>query len=279
MTTQLRCAVLGAPITHSLSPVLHRAAYAHLGLDWRYDAFEVDEAALPDFVAGLDGSWRGLSLTMPLKRAVLHLLDDVSDVARAVDAVNTVLRTDDGRLHGHNTDVPGLVAALREKDVDDVRRAAVLGGGATARAAVAALAEVADEVEVFVRTASRADEMALLAERCGVRCTTRSWADLADGLRADLVVATTPAGVLDAAASSIPEKPGVLLDVLYEPWPTALAAGWDRAGGVVLGGLDLLVHQAVLQVELMTGRPVPAQVLREAGDAALAGRARGRPST
>jgi len=270
----MRCAVLGAPIAHSLSPALHRAAYAHLGLDWRYDAYEVDESSLPDFVAGLDGTWRGLSLTMPLKRAVLPLLDDVSDLARAVDAVNTVLRPDGGGLHGHNTDVPGLVAALRERNVDDVRRAAVLGGGATARAAVAAMAEVADDVEVFVRTASRSEELALLAERCGVRCTTRSWTDLADGLRADLVVATTPAGVLDAAAPSIPEKPGVLLDVLYEPWPTALAAGWERAGGVVLGGLDLLVHQAVLQVELMTGRPVPARVLREAGDAALAARRR-----
>lgn len=109
-----RAAVLGSPIAHSLSPVLHRAAYAELGLDdWSYDRFEVDEAALPGFVAGLDASWAGLSLTMPLKRAIIPLLDEISATAASVEAVNTVVLTEDGRRVGDNTDIPGMIAALR----------------------------------------------------------------------------------------------------------------------------------------------------------------------
>ncbi|MGW1148223.1 shikimate dehydrogenase, partial [Streptomyces sp. NPDC002454] len=132
-TDRTRAAVLGSPIAHSLSPVLHRAAYAELGLDaWSYDRFEVDEAALPDFLAGLGPQWAGLSLTMPLKRAVIPLLDEVSDTAAAVEAVNTVVLTEDGRRTGDNTDVPGMVAALRERGVETVDSAAVLGAGATA---------------------------------------------------------------------------------------------------------------------------------------------------
>src|SRR4051794_31368341 len=130
MTT--RCAVLGSPIGHSLSPLLHRTAYDVLGLaGWTYDAVEVDEAGLGDFLVGLDDTWRGLSLTMPLKRTVLPLLDSVSPVAEAAGAVNTVLIGDAGRI-GDNTDVPGAVAALRERYTGPVSTAVVVGAGATA---------------------------------------------------------------------------------------------------------------------------------------------------
>ncbi|MCP9946492.1 shikimate dehydrogenase [Streptomyces somaliensis] len=267
-----RAAVLGSPIGHSLSPVLHRAAYAELGLTgWSYDRFEVDEARLPGFLDALDASWAGLSLTMPLKRAVIPLLDEVGDTARSVEAVNTVVLTGDGRRVGDNTDVPGMVAALRERGVEEVDAAAVLGAGATASSALAALAGVCrGPVTAYVRGSARAGEMRRWGERLGVDVRTADWADAARALDAPLVVATTPAGAADGLAPHVPEGPGTLFDVLYDPWPTPLAAAWSARGGRVVGGLDLLVHQAVLQVERMTGRsPAPLAAMRAAGERAL----------
>ena len=271
-----RAAVLGSPIAHSLSPVLHRAAYAALGLaDRRYDRFEVDEAGLPGFLASLDvagDGWSGLSLTMPLKRAVIPLLDRVSDTALAVDAVNTVLFHPDGRRTGDNTDVPGLLAALRERGVQRVGSAAVLGAGATASSALAALGQVCDgPVTAYVRGPERAAQMSTLGERLGVPVVTAPWERAAEAFAAPLTISTTPAGATDGLAGSVPSAPGILFDVLYHPWPTALAAAWSARGGTVLGGLDLLVHQAVLQCELFTGvRPAPLAAMRAAGEAALA---------
>ncbi|MFJ8077743.1 shikimate dehydrogenase [Streptomyces sp. NPDC096176] len=270
-----RAAVLGSPIEHSLSPVLHRAAYAELGLDdWSYDRFEVDEAALPGFVAGLDASWAGLSLTMPLKRAIIPLLDGISDTAASVEAVNTVVFTEDGRRVGDNTDIPGMVSALRERGVDTVDSAAVLGAGATASSALAALSQLCSgPVTAYVRSAARADEMRGWGDRLGVDVRIADWAEADEALHAPLVVATTPAGTTDALAAEVPEAPGTLFDVLYEPWPTALAAAWAGRNGTVVGGLDLLVHQAVLQVEQMTGRsPAPLGAMRIAGERALEAR-------
>ncbi|MGX8905149.1 shikimate dehydrogenase [Streptomyces netropsis] len=270
-----RAAVLGSPIAHSLSPVLHRAAYADLGLgEWTYDRFEVDEAALPGFLDGLDGTWAGLSLTMPLKRAVIPLLDGISATAESVEAVNTVVLTDDGRRLGDNTDIPGIAAALRERGVEKVASATVLGAGATASSTLAALARICTgEVTAYVRSAERAAEMRHWGERLGVDVRTADWSRAAEGLGAPLVVATTPAGATDGLAAEVPEHPGTLFDVLYEPWPTPLAAAWADRGGAILGGLDLLVHQAVLQVEQMTGCPTaPLAAMRAAGEAALAAR-------
>ncbi|PZH09810.1 shikimate dehydrogenase [Streptomyces sp. NTH33] len=275
MSTARRAAVLGSPIAHSLSPVLHRAAYEELGLThWSYDRFEVDEAGLPAFFAGLGPEWAGLSLTMPLKRAVIPLLDAISDTAASVEAVNTVVFTEDGRRLGDNTDVPGMVAALREHGIEQVGSAAVLGAGATASSALAALARVCTgEVVVYVRSEARAAEMRQWGERLDVEVRTADWADAAEALRAPLVIATTPAGTTDALAGAVPERPATLFDVLYDPWPTALAARWSMAGGAVVSGLDLLVHQAVLQVEQMTGHaPAPLDAMRRAGEKALAGR-------
>ncbi|MFI1396782.1 shikimate dehydrogenase [Streptomyces sp. NPDC020681] len=271
-TTRRRAAVLGSPIAHSLSPVLHRAAYAELGLaHWSYDRFEVDEAGLPGFVAELDPSWAGLSLTMPLKRAIIPLLDSITDTAASVEAVNTVVLTEDGRRVGDNTDIPGMIAALRERGVDKVETAAVLGAGATASSALAALSRICTgPVTAYVRSAARAAEMRGWGERLGVEVHIADWAEAAVALRAPLVIATTPAGTTDALAAEVPESPGTLFDVLYEPWPTVLAAGWSARGGAVVGGLDLLVHQAVLQVEQMTGlAPAPLDVMRAAGVRAL----------
>ncbi|MCX2184047.1 shikimate dehydrogenase [Streptomyces sp. SKN60] len=275
MAAARRAAVLGSPIAHSLSPVLHRAAYAELGLDdWSYGSFEVDEAALPGFVGELDDSWAGLSLTMPLKRAIIPLLDEITDTAASVEAVNTVVFTEDGRRVGDNTDIPGMIAALHERGVEKVDSAAILGAGATASSALAALARICSgPVTAYVRSEARADEMRGWGERLGVDVRTAAWGDAAEALAAPLVIATTPAGTTDALTGAVPDAPGTLFDVLYDPWPTRLAAAWSARGGKVVGGLDLLVHQAVLQVEQMTGRtPGPLAAMRAAGERALAER-------
>lgn len=272
-----RCAVLGSPIAHSLSPVLHRAAYAELGLDWTYDALEVDEDRLAPFLDGLDGAdppWRGLSLTMPLKRAVLPLLHELTDGALLAGAANTVL-VEHGRRLGDNTDVPGAAAALRERWPGPWDRAVVLGGGATAASVLLALADLGcTEALLVVRTPSRAAETVAAVRRHPAAPELRV-ARLGEGRlpEADLLVSTVPAAAQDpwvlAGATSSP----VVFDVLYHPWPTPLADAARRAGQVVVGGLDLLVHQGVLQVELMTGQSVPVATLRAAGERALAARA------
>lgn len=277
-----RAAVLGSPIRHSLSPVLHNAAYGVLGLDWTYDAHEVAEDGLAAFLARLGGAelpgtWAGLSLTMPLKRAAIPLCAELDDVARVTNAANT-LTFGDGGVSGANTDVPGMVSALAAAGVTSVERAAVLGGGATAAAAVAALAQICTgPVEVFVRTPERAAELLPVAAHYGLELRVSPWADAGLALPAPLVIATTPSGAADALAEAVPGVPAALFDVLYDPWPTPLAAAWAAAGGTVLGGLDLLVHQAVLQVELMTrqvvDRPAVVSAMLAAGGDAL--RARG----
>jgi shikimate dehydrogenase len=270
-----RAAVLGSPIGHSLSPVLHRAAYAHLGLgDWTYEAHEVDEAGLAGFLAALDPSWAGLSLTMPLKAAVLPLLDAASPMVETVGGANTVLIRD-GRRVGENTDVPGMAAALAARGVGPVEDAVVLGGGATARAALAALSTLTDTVRVYVRDPARHEGLLAVAAATGVNLRLAPWARAADGLAAPLVVSTTPAGVTDGLVGRVPLSVGTLFEVLYDPWPTPLAAAWLARRAVVVDGLDLLVHQAVLQVLLMTGSEAApdelAAVLRRAGEDALRG--------
>jgi len=261
MTEQIRhAAVLGSPIAHSLSPLLHRAAYARLGLTgWSYGRHEVDEAALAGFLdvvkrEDADGSWAGLSLTMPLKRVVIPLLDEADPTALAVNAVNTLVFRADGSRYGANTDVSGLTAALRERGVTSVSGAAVLGAGATAGSALAALsALVKGPITVYLRNPARLAEFDALVAHFELELDPRPWSDAPGAAEFELVVNTTPAGAADALAEQLPNHVGTLFDVLYHPWPTPLAAAWAERGGTVLGGQDLLVHQAVRQVELMTG--------------------------
>ncbi len=208
---------------------------------------------------------------MPLKEAALACVDDPSDLARLVRAVNTVVIEDDGRRRGDNTDVPGMVAALRERGVTRVPHATLLGGGATARSALASLADVADHVVVHVRTPARSTDLLAVAGALGLPCEVLPWADRYAGLGAPLVVVTTPPGGTDDLAGHDAPPDGVLLDVAYDPWPTPAAAAWERAGATVVSGLDLLAHQAALQVALMTGHQVPVERLRAAGRRALAG--------
>ncbi|MDP9395011.1 MAG: shikimate dehydrogenase [Actinomycetota bacterium] len=271
--TPVRAGVLGRPIRHSLSPVLHAAAYAEIGLPWTYDAHDVGEAELAGFLDGLDGSWAGLSLTMPLKRVALDLLAWSTPRARLAGAVNTVVIRR-GRRLGANTDVPGMVAALAERGVTGAVRAGVVGGGATAASALVALHDLGvREVVLVMRRPEAAGELGTLAQRLGVGLDVRPWQDAEVALRAPVVVQTTPGTAAAGLAAALPRRPGALFDVVYDPWPTPLAAAWRERGGPVVGGLDLLVHQAVLQIGLMTGRDVPAQrlvaAMRDAGTAAL----------
>lgn len=274
-------AVLGSPIAHSLSPVLHRAAYQELGLGWSYEAIECDEPRLPALLDELDETYVGLSLTMPLKRAVMPLLDDVSELASSVGAVNTVLFDGVGpfrRRRGDNTDVAGIVAALRHAHPDAFTTAVILGAGGTAAAAVAAVRELGlDRVAVVVRDPARAAELIAAAERIGVRLDIVGWPGLDRLLAADLAISTVPAGATDelvgGAGSAAPFRAGQLVfDVVYHPWPTPLATLAQSCGAQVVGGLELLVQQAARQVELMTGKVAPVDAMRRAAHAAVASR-------
>lgn len=270
-----RCAVLGSPIAHSLSPVLHRAAYAELGLDWQYTAHEVSGAELPDFLAGLDETWRGLSLTMPLKRAIVPLLDELSDRAAQAQAVNTVI-LEPGRRTGHNTDIPGAVAAVRERTDLPLLTAVIVGGGATASSTLLALADLGcTSVRVVVRDTSRVEETLEAAGRHPARpmvevLTFREAAASAEALRPAIVVSTVPAEAQGEAVLRLARTAPVVFDVLYDPWPTPLAALAATERKIFVSGLDLLAHQAALQVTLMTGaEDPPLEAMRAAGLAAL----------
>lgn len=262
-----RCAVLGSPIAHSLSPAMHRAAYAELGLaDWRYDAYEVGEAELAGFLDSAGPELRGLSLTMPLKRVALELADTVEETAVLVRAANTLLIEPDGRRSAFNTDVPGMVRAFAERGITQAESAVVLGGGATAASTLAALLALAvTEVTVVVRDPAKASPLRDLAAELGIRLSVASFAQAEQVGGHDICVSTLPGGAADAWAEHFGSLAPVVFDVAYHPWPTALAAVAARTGTELLNGLDLLVHQATLQVEMMTGRsPAPLAAMRSA---------------
>jgi shikimate dehydrogenase len=275
----VRAAVLGTPIAHSLSPVLHRAAYQALGLTgWSYQAIECDTARLPAVLGECGPQWAGLSLTMPLKRAVLPLLDQIEPLAREVGAANTVVFSG-GRRHGHNTDVPGMIAALAEAGVIGASDGVpwqvtllILGGGATACSALAAARGLgAARVTVAVRDPARAQDLLAAAARLDVAVTLTGF-DTPQGGAPDILISTVPAGAADIYAKRIARGdlvPRHLLDVVYHPWPTALADAARKAGVRVAGGFELLLHQAAGQVTLMTGKPAPLAAMRTAGESAL----------
>lgn len=258
-----RAAVLGKPIAHSLSPALHRAAYASLGLDWSYEAIEVDEAGLAAFLESLDDSWAGLSLTMPLKEEAARLLVDVEPTARALRSVNTVLPGPTG-WRGANTDVYGMTQALAHAGVgESPAGAVVLGAGATARSAVAALSELGvPHVTVCARRAEAAAEVADLARDLGLVARVADLAPDADLIRLPIVISTLPGDAAADWAALAPSAEGVLLDASYHPWPTPLAASWGS--GAVASGRDMLLWQAVEQVRLMTGREPSVEAMSAA---------------
>jgi len=269
-----RAAVLGSPIKHSLSPVLHGAAYQALDLHgWHYDKIECDEAGLPSLVDSMGPEWAGLSLTMPLKRVALTVADEVSPLAEAVGAANTLVFPPAGGKRADNTDVAGMVSALREAGLTQVEQAVILGAGGTAQSALAAVRELGHQSPtVLVRNLARTGELCETAERLGMRPT------ISDGLfteplpATDLVISTLPGGAADPLSATRWKPDTIVLDVVYAPWPTSFAGSALAAGCPVVSGLTVLLYQAVAQVELMTGHPGPVEAMRTALVTAVAAR-------
>ena len=277
-------AVIGSPIEHSLSPVIHRAAWAQIGIDgWEYRRLEQDADSLPRFIGGLGGDCAGLSVTMPCKQAVMPLLDAIDPLASAVGAVNTVVPSS-GVLAGFNTDVTGISSAIRracsQADRALPTSAVVLGARATASSALAALGELCIVTStVAARRFGGPGSVVAASSRLGVSIEQVLWSDRDAVLRAvsgaDLVISTLPAGVADPLAEHMTVREGqILLDVVYSPRETALRSAFERNGGIVAEGTDMLVFQAAAQVQLMTGRTPKTDVMRGALEAELARRAR-----
>ncbi|MBX3093271.1 MAG: shikimate dehydrogenase [Cryobacterium sp.] len=254
----LRLAVLGSPISHSKSAVLHAAAYEVLGLDWRFEAIEVGEGEFAGFLDTVDDSWRGLAVTMPLKREVMGFLDEIDTVAQRAGAVNTVL-FDHGRRFGFNTDVYGLTRAITQLGVAEPRRVLLLGAGATAASVTVAVAAMgATALHIVARSPDRAAGTASLAESLGLEVTVSGFEGVNDA-PADVVVSTLPGGTrlgrptLDAIAPSSLRATTPLLDVAYGAEPSELVRAWVESGGSAADGLGMLLHQAVQQVRVFVG--------------------------
>jgi shikimate dehydrogenase len=249
--------VLGSPIAHSRSPQLHLAAYRALGLDgWTYDRIECTADQLPGLVGGFGPEWVGVSVTMPGKFAALQFADERTDRAELIGSANTLVRTQAG-WRADNTDVDGVKGALGPVS----GRAAVLGSGGTAPAVVVGLVELGvQDISVVARNRDKARPLLELGPRLGAEIR---WVALGSTVDVDVVVSTIPADVAAGYADSIASTP-LLLDAIYDPWPTPLAAAVEAAGGRVVSGLQMLLHQAYAQVEQFTGLPAPVDAMRAA---------------
>lgn len=271
-----RAGVVGSPIEHSLSPLLHTAAYAALGLaDWTYSHHEVSAGQLAAHVAGLDDSWRGLSVTMPGKEEALALAVRVGDEARLVGAANTLTRAPGG-WRADNTDVLGLQRALGEAGLVRPARVDLVGSGATARSALVALHRLgAGRVRCVVRSRLR-PETAALASALGVGLEVVRYAEWASSpARVDLLLSTVPQHAAPSVDAAAVAEGGVVFDVGYAPWPSPLASTAAAHGIRAIGGWTMLLHQAVEQVRLMTGLDAPVPAMRAALAGAVPEAARG----
>lgn len=267
----IRCAVVGDPIEHSLSPTLHRAGYDALGLDARYDAVRVPAGGLAPFVAGLDEGWRGLSVTAPLKREALDLATEVSDRAVLAGGANTLVRRG-GAWAADNTDLPGAVAAVRERYDGPVGVVTIIGAGATAASTGLALAELgARTVRLLARDPARAQET-VAALRRDPRIEVDVVALEEAAVVGEVVVSTIPVAAQTASLVAATATAAAVFEVVYDPWPSPIAAAALARGQALVSGLDLLVHQAVLQFALFTGHDGPLETMRAAGERALAQR-------
>lgn len=261
-----RAAVLGSPIDHSLSPVLHNAAYHALELPWTYSRREVVVPDLADVLEDATSLDVGFSVTMPLKTEALRLSDAHTTTAELVGGANTLVHRD-GQWLADNTDVHGVVMAVSSvlEPTDSIETLAILGAGATARAVVLAARTL--EVGSLLMCSRRqepADELIALAQSEGLAASYVAWQDAPGALTSDVVVSTVVAGANDHLAEAVPVRPRVLLDAVYAPWPRPLGEAWTRAGGELVPGTRMLLHQAAEQVRLMTGLNAPIHNMRAA---------------
>jgi shikimate dehydrogenase len=253
-----RFAVLGSPIAHSKSPAIHLAGYRVLGLDWEYGRAEVQKGLLRTFIAGLPEVWNGFSVTMPLKEEASRFADHLDSYAQLTGATNTLYLDEFGKWFGFNTDVFGIVQAVTEARIGLVKRALIIGSGATATSAMVAISVLnpGAHVEVLARNKEARQKLLTLGKSLGLKVQR------AGGLRAasrisNLTISTLPAGALDKQAIRLAKaflwKPkGALLDVSYDPWPSKLAAAWDAKGKRTISGLEMLIWQAVAQIRIFT---------------------------
>ncbi|HEY2503523.1 MAG TPA: shikimate dehydrogenase [Mycobacterium sp.] len=255
-----RAAVLGSPIAYSKSPQLHLAAYRALGLDdWIYERIECGAEELPGMVGGFGPEWVGVSVTMPGKFAALRFADERAERAALVGSANTLVRTTRG-WRADNTDIDGVAGAVGSAS----GRALVCGSGGTAPAAVVALAELGvRDITVVARNPEKAARLVDLGTRVGVAtrfCGLDSGELAGQVAAAEVLVSTIPAEVAAQYADTFAAIP-VLLDAVYDPWPTPLATAVAAAGGRVISGLQMLLHQAFAQVEQFTGLPAPREAM------------------
>lgn len=269
--TVRKAAVLGQPVEHSLSPVLHHAAYRALGLAaWRYERIEVDAAGLPELIRAFGADWVGVSVTMPGKHAALRAASQVTDRAAVVGAANTLVRTPSGGWLADCTDVDGVTGALRAAagytPCADAS-ALILGAGGTAAATVAAMPALGiAHADLVVREPARSGETREAARRAGITLTVCRWSEVDFGVlarAAAVVISTVPAAAVASHAAELAIAPCVL-DVIYDPWPTPLADAVAARGGRIGTGLDMLLHQSFGQVEQFTGLAAPRAHMRDA---------------
>jgi shikimate dehydrogenase len=260
-TAPRKAAVLGSPIAHSKSPQLHLAAYRALGLDdWTYERIECGAEELPGVVGGFGPEWVGVSVTMPGKFAALRFADEHAERAALVGSANTLVRTPRGGWRADNTDIDGVAGAVGSAS----GRALVCGSGGTAPAAVVGLADLGvSGITVVARNPEKAARLVDLGTRVGVatRFCGLDSSGLADEVTAaEVLVSTIPADVAARYADTFAAIP-ILLDAVYDPWPTPLATAVAAAGGRVISGLKMLLHQAFAQVEQFTGLPAPREAM------------------
>lgn len=262
--------VLGSPISHSLSPLLHNTVYEFLGIDARYEAYEVSSGQLRNFLSGDGATLNCLSLTMPLKEEALSIASSVSDLSRQIQSGNTLHKVD-GQWSLTSTDVDGFTHALRFNDRDAKGNVLVIGAGATARAVVAACNGVSGTVTVINRNPDREEAMRLAAPISAIEFIP--WNSVIDFAGFDLVVNTTPGETASQFVDAFGSVSATYFEVLYNPWPTPLLSKWRSSGGFGIDGLDLLIHQAISQMEIFAARPIDrsavAKMLRGVGEKAL----------
>lgn len=265
-------AVIGSPIQHSLSPFLHQAAYRDLGLNIDYRRIEITKETIGSFLASCPEGLVGLSVTMPLKQVIIPLLSQVDGLAKAVGAVNTVVPFPGGITAGFNTDVYGLVTAIKEAKGREFspERAVIVGSGATASSALAALGELqAGQINLLARRVSGAGNAVQAATRLGI---DPGYVPLAAGEKAretlqaaDLIISTVPRAVLDDFYQTISFNPEqTVLDIVYDPWPSELVKQASRSGATIISGKAMLQHQALMQVKLFTSRTPNLEAMRTA---------------